>query len=87
MPKLKFTTINPEQMRNWARQLDRHSSAFDSIATEMEEDGFESLEVHNSCIGKRGMEFVTKFAAAAHQCKLAAMMQDGRFGPDHSDSD
>jgi|TARA_R100000149_G_scaffold50808_1_gene21311 hypothetical protein len=80
MPKLKFTTINPEQMRNWARQLDRHSSAFEEIATEMEEDGFESLEVHNSCIGKRGMEFVTKFAAAAHQCKLAAMMQDNRYG-------
>ena len=79
MPTYNPKPVSPASVREFAAELVDASELLTALASTMEKQGLQSLDVVSYDQMERSIEYANKFAGALKQAMLAARSQRGDF--------
>ena len=79
MPQYNYKDLSSDNLRSYARDLQRVSQEIQEIAEWMDEDGVPAIEARNSSIGERAIGFATKYAYALKEAMIDYKQQNGFY--------
>lgn len=79
MPQYNYETVTPNNLKQYAKDLERTAKRVKIIARWMEEDRVKDITTHNSTIGIRAQAYSSKYAQALEEAMLNYKVDHGIY--------
>lgn len=79
MPQYNYETVTPNNLKQYAKDLERTAKRVKTIARWMEEDKVKGITAHNSTIGIRAQAYSSKYAQALEEAMFHYKVDHGLY--------